>query len=411
MASPLLKKAKLNCSKCSENNCTKEIWKKQIKINMKNSNQIGRCSRGKRAMLLTSFACASIITSALAQPRYAITDLGVLSGTAISLAANLNDRGDVVGSCQSVSGSFNDVGFVWRNGVMTSTGKLPKGNYSDATAINLSGAVVGDGDTGDFRPQSWVTTASGLVNFFPNNGGNTHAIGINNSGAICGYYTKSLSGRTASWRGAIWTVDPKDPRKYRTTDLPAIPGNDATFTSAISWAFNQAGQAAGWAVNDIIGQHAAFWNNDAAHSVVDLGTFPGDWSSIAWGMNDLGQVVGESHPPFGSRPVVWNNDAAHTAIELPLLPGDNYGIASRINNLGQVLGSSAAGELGTWNVGPARLVLWRDGDVFELQTLHDPATGAGWTITTASAINNLGQIVGTGIHNGQTRAFLMTPLP
>jgi hypothetical protein len=74
-------------------------------------------------------------------------------------------------------------------------------------------------------------------------------------------------------------------------------------------------------------------------------------------MNDLGQVAGESHPPFGSRPVVWNNDAAHTAIELPLLPGDNYGMAGRINNLGQVLGSSAASEPGTWNVGPARLVL------------------------------------------------------
>jgi hypothetical protein len=46
-----------------------------------------------------------------------------------------------------------------------------------------------------------------------------------------------------------------------------------------------------------------------------------------------------------------------------------------------------------------------------MQTLLDPATGAGWTNISASAINNLGQIVGTGIHNGQSRAFLMTPLP
>jgi probable HAF family extracellular repeat protein len=28
----------------------------------------------------------------------------------------------------------------------------------------------------------------------------------------------------------------------------------------------------------------------------------------------------------------------------------------------------------------------------------------------ANAINNLGQIAGFGAHNGQTRAFLMTPI-
>ena len=33
-------------------------------------------------------------------------------------------------------------------------------------------------------------------------------------------------------------------------------------------------------------------------------------------MQDLGQVVGESHPPFGSRPVLWNNDAAHSAVRV-----------------------------------------------------------------------------------------------
>jgi uncharacterized membrane protein len=378
---------------------------------MKDINQIGRGSRSERAMLLTSLVCASLITPALAQPRYAVTDLGVLPGTASSGATSLNDRGDIVGSCSPV-GSFNAVGFAWRNGVMISTGKLPKGNYSGATAINLSGVVVGDGDIGDFRPQAWVTTSSGLLELAPNSG-NSHAIGINNNGAIGGDYSKGFSGSMSSWKAAIWTPDPKDPRKYRTTDLPIIVGPDSTFigTGAFLTAFNQSGQAAGYADNEVIGQHACFWNNDATHSIVDLGTFPGDFSSIGWGMNDLGQVAGESHPPFISRPVVWNNDAAHTAIELPLLTGDNYGTAGRINNLGQVLGSSAASVPGTLNVGPARLVLWRDGGVFEMQTLLDPATGAGWTITTFSAINNLGQIVGTGIHNGQSHAFLMTPLP
>ena len=360
------------------------------------------------AVALAGFA---MITSAFAQPRYVVTDLGTLPGMTISMASSLNDRGDVVGAAAPSETGYA-TGFVWRNGIMTSTGKLPKGLYSYANDINAQGVIVGDGDTGDGRPQSWVSSAKGLVNFFPNNGGNTHTVGINDAGTICGYYTKSLSGWVSSWKASIWTVDPKDSRKYRQVDLPVLMGPDPTFkgTAAIPAAFNQTGQVAGYAQNEIIGQHACFWNNDAAHTIVDLGVFPGDWSSLAYGMNDFGQVVGSSHPPFGSRPVVWNNDAAHTPSELPVLPGDNSGAATAINNLGQAIGASYYSTPGTWDATPSRLVVWRDGGVLELQAVLDAAPGAGWTLTSATAINNLGQIVGSGIHNGQTRAFLLTPV-
>lgn len=347
-------------------------------------------------------------TAASAQPVYTVKDLGVLPGSGGSVAVNVNDRGYVAGSALS-GPNFRETGVVWRDGGLFSTGLLPKGNYTSATAVNAKGVAVGDGDTGNFRPQSWVTTPNGLLNFFPNNGGNTHAIGINDAGAICGYYTKSLSGRVGSWRGAIWTPDPKDSRKYRMLDLPILTGIDPTVATALPFSFNQAGQAAGYAMNDVFGQHACFWNNDAVHSIVDLGVFPGDWSSTAAGVNDLGQVVGASHPPFGSRPVMWNNDAAHTPVELPALPGDNSGDATAINTLGQVLGTSYYMTPGTWDGTPARTVVWRDGGVFELQSLLDTATGQGWTITSAGSINNVGQIAGFGFHNGETHAFLLTP--
>jgi hypothetical protein len=42
-------------------------------------------------------------------------------------------------------------------------------------------------------------------------------------------------------------------------------------------------------------------------------------------------------------------------------------------------------------MGPEKLVLWRDGGVLNLQSVLDPVAGAGWTISTASAINNSGQ--------------------
>ena len=37
--------------------------------------------------------------------------------------------------------------------------------------------------------------------------------------------------------------------------------------------------------------------------------------------------------------------------------------------------------------------------------------GDGWTLQTASDINDNGQIVGSAIFGGQTRAFLLNPVP
>lgn len=357
-------------------------------------------------------ALAMCATAVAAQPVYTVTELGVLPGYGSSLATSLNDRGEVVGYCSPASENFNQAAFVWRAGGLTPIGILPGGHYSTAATIGPTGLVAGTGDTGNFRPQGWVTTPAGLVNFFPNNGGNTYAVSVDANGVIGGYYTKSLSGWVSSWKGAVWTPDPRDPRKYRLTNLPILPGGiDPKSSYALPYHFNLAGQAAGTAQTDQIGQHAAFWDNDAAHSIVDLGSLPGDGSSHADGLNDLGQAVGSSHPPFGSRPVLWQNDAGHTAVELPLLPGDNFGSATAINNRGEILGTSAYATPGTWEVGPSRLVIWRDSQVFELQTLLDPLTGAGWTLVAVTALNNQGQIVGLATKAGASRAVLLSELP
>ncbi len=253
------------------------------------------------AAIATAFALGALPAAAL--PTYTITQLAPTSKCG---ASTINNVAGVAGSC-------NGTAVTWQSGVATSLGRLAGGTYSQANYVNSFGVAVGDGDTGNGRPQGWVETSTGLFNFFPNNGGNTHALFIGDNGYIGGYYTKSLSGNTASWRGAIWTVDPKDPRKYRETDLPVLPGGINTkLTSSVPMAFNQLGQAAGYGSTDQTPQHGMFWKNDAAHTIVDLGVFPGDWTSLAWGMNDLGQVVGESHPGPGSRPVMWNSDAAHT---------------------------------------------------------------------------------------------------
>ncbi len=45
----------------------------------------------------------------------------------------------------------------------------------------------------------------------------------------------------------------------------------------------------------------------------------------------------------------------------------------------------------------------------DLNTLIGPASG--WILNSANAINDLGQITGTGTFDGVNRAFLLTPVP
>lgn len=358
--------------------------------------------------LAAAIALGALCAGAQAQARYALQDLGVLPGYSSCAATALNDVGEAVGVCSTVNDPYDQMAFVWRDGRLGAVGKLRDGVYSGATGINAQGSITGIGDTGNFRPQAWVTSSRGLVNFYSNNGGNTQTLFIGDDGWIGGYYTRSLSGSLSSWRGAIWVPDPKDPRKSRTINLSVLPGGiDPAGSTSLPMSFNQRSQAAGYAMNDEIGQRAVFWNADAARSIVDLGVVGGDLSSIANGLNDAGTVVGSSHPAFGSRAVVWGHDAAHTATVLPQLPGDNWGRAIGINNLGVVIGTSYYGVPGTWDRTPDRAVVWRDGAVIDLLGAID---GAGPSQLVVSDINEAGQIAGSALIGGSWRPVVLTPM-
>ncbi|MFL6530343.1 MAG: hypothetical protein ACJ8KX_07720 [Chthoniobacterales bacterium] len=358
--------------------------------------------RLRRSAIAAAVAVAAL-PAAFAQPSYFVTELPVPAGYDTSAVYQINDQGFIAGDSQRGS---DRVATVWKGGKAQVLGKLDKGTYSTANAINSSGVVAGEGDDGDGRPLGWVTSSGKLVNFFSNNGGNTRPLSINDAGVIGGYYIKGFS---SVWRGGLWKVDAKDARKSTLTTLPILSGADPLTTNAVPFAFNKSLEAAGYVSNSAIGQHATFWQNDAAHTVVDLGVYGADWSSLANSLNDLGQVVGSSHPPFGSRPILWQNDATHTAVELPLLPGDNYGDALLINSSGTIIGSSAVSEPGTWNVGPSRLVLWSGGAAYELQSLLAPSS-ADWTINNVMSINNLGQMTGFATRNGVMKPVILNPL-
>jgi probable HAF family extracellular repeat protein len=333
-----------------------------------------------------------------ASSAYTITDLGTLGGTE-SYAYDLNLAGTVVGWSSTITGTGHAV--VWYttlisgNAVVTGTVDLGAGgNPSTAYGVSGNGRVVGAAVSRAFEWSAGVLTDLGTLP----GGGSSTAADVNLAGIVVG---SSVTTDTApyapgnhafKWQGGTMT------------DLGTLPDGMYSGASAINDNNTIVGSA-----NTHVGSswptHAVRWQVGAPE---DLGVLPGQSPthtfSSASDINSLGQIVGDSwSDPSGlyASPFYWS-----LGTMTDLLTGQNrltfpYGNASGINNKGQVVG--VAGST-SWRTP----VMWHNGAMSLLQDLIP--TGTGWLLKYASAINDSGQIVGYGTLNGQTHAFIMTPV-
>jgi probable HAF family extracellular repeat protein len=121
--------------------------------------------------------------------------------------------------------------------------------------------------------------------------------------------------------------------------------------------------------------------------VDDLGALAGDTSSVAFGINRQGDIVGWSNGPNGHRAFLYTD--AGGMVALPGLSDRPHAIARRINDVGDIVGTADAG--GT-DVGHA--VRWRGGMIRDLGTLAGGAFSEGW------GINIYGHVVGQSYTQG-----------
>jgi probable HAF family extracellular repeat protein len=186
------------------------------------------------------------------------------------------------------------------------------------------------------------------------------------------------------------------------TNLGALPSTgDYSYASGI----NNAGQVVGFSSAATGG--GFIWQNGV---MTNLGSLSGGgYSSSAFDINNAGQVVGYSYTASGTaRAFLWQNGVM---TDLGGAPPVGEGVYARgINNAGQAVGQGISYDEVN-DVSIQRALLWQNGSMTDLSTAVGVA-GTGWSLAEATAINDLGQIVGYGTNaQGESHAFMLTPVP
>jgi len=344
-------------------------------------------------------------------PRYTVTDLGTLGGTFGSANA-VNNGGSVVGFA-NLPGDTEGHAFLWSKGIKSNLGTLG-GPNSSAAFLNERGEITGSAETSTPDPlgEDFCGFGTNLVCLpflwedgsmvpLPTLGGNNGAAsGINNRGQIVGVAENTTPDPTCPSPPVppFFSVLESKPVVWEKgeiqQELPTIGGDPDGFANAI----NDRGQAVGQTGDCTSVFHAVLWNKGTP---TDLGTLNG-LLLAPLNINNKGQIAGFASSADGTvfRAFFWQNGAA---TDLGTLAPDVFSLALGINNKGQIVGDSCDQFF------DCRAFLWQEGTMRELNTLvHNPNAPF---LENANSINSRGQIVGKTTVQGTplADAYLATP--
>lgn len=331
---------------------------------------------GKAVVSCVLLMGASMIApTAWAAMPYSLTDLGTLGGGE-SGAYDINNAGQVVGYATTSSGVSH--AFLYSGKAMIDLGTLG-GATSNSGYINDRGQIMG-----------WSKASDGYTVPFLYDNGVMHdrrdlqmPAGINNFGQIAG---------TTAY-AAQYNLDAYLMSFENIVYLGTLGG-----TSSVAYGINDSGQVTGYSTTISEKAHAFRYSNGI---MSDLGTLGGP-TSQASGINANGKVVGSAALSNGYSHAFI--DDGSSMVDLGAFEV-GYSGASGINNLDQVVGDATVNN--GWD---DHGFLYTDGHMYDLNALI--AAPDGWTIDSACAINDSGQIAAVGIKYGMSpHAILLTPVP
>lgn len=349
------------------------------------------------AMILPSrfvfkLAVLSIVTGAIflslsPQPRastvmYSMHDLGSLGCCVFdqvweSDALGINSSGAVVGRTTSPDGT-RIIPFIHEDGTMAAL----SADWGDATSINDAGQV-----TGTVHPAGTAGMA------FLSGGGVLTLLG-----ALPGYSNMPYSvGHAINSAGAIVGESNAKAMIYANGEMSGFK----THNTRIAYGVNDAGDVVGMMSTVRLTPQGTRAFLKSGNTVIDLGTLDEESNfSLAYAINERRQIVGYSLKAGHMRAFLYENGIM---TDLGTLAG-GYSYAVDINRHGHVLGIS---DLSAF--------LYRDGAMIDLnQSFEKDASGILPKIQTVTALNDNGEIVGSGYfmtNDGlKWRAFIMRPI-
>lgn len=371
------------------------------------------------ATTITLFSALTISVQLVAQeqnqqpPRYTVTDLGTLGGTFGSASA-VNNRGSVVGFA-TLPGDMEGHAFLWSKGKKSDLGTLG-GPNSSANSLNERDEITGNAETSTPDPfgEDFCLNGTHLLCLaflwrdgsmapLPTLGGNNgSASRINSRGQVVGVAENTTPDPTCPSPPVppFFSVLESKPVVWEKgeiqQELPTIGGDPDGFASAI----NDKGQVIGLTGNCTSVFHAVLWNKGIP---TDLGTLEGLLLTPT-DINNEGQIVGFAASPDGTvfRAFFWQNGVA---TDLGTLAPDVFGLAFGINDKGQIVGDSCDQFF------DCRAFLWQDGTMTELNTLVRSSNAP--FLENGNSINSRGQIAGKTTVQGTplADAYLATPSP
>jgi len=342
---------------------------------------------------------SGVDTPAITPPDYVFTDIGALAG-GTSSAIGISSTGHVTGFA-TFSGLQQAITYF--SGTLTNLGALGNASVNSlGNGINAAGTVVGDSEYTAPGGSSIVAvvnsgkgdTAIGLMGVVQATSGNIYptssSMAINNSGAVVGYA--------------------QVPELKNSTVLDTLPfvyvGGKTTYLTGMigltseALAINNLGEIVGYSSTSY--KHAFLYTKGG---VTQLGGLPNSNFSVASGINDAGEITGESgNSNTTARDIFSYKNGVMT--DLGTL-GGQVAQAAGINNNGDIVGESNLNFSDNFtNLVP---FIYTNGAMTPLANFN--ISGAsGYTLETANAINDAGQIVGQAVApDGFPHAYLLTP--
>jgi probable HAF family extracellular repeat protein len=288
---------------------------------------------------------------------------------------------------------------IWRNSTLESIGAYPGGTVTYAHAINSSGKVVGIASGNNLPTALGFLWQDGqwtdLSTFTPSqvgqkiSGASTPRV-INDAGVIAGDAGWYLEVCKGYWGYAtVWSNGVV--RKLGLISQPPTPCDiDA---SSLAYGINQLGHVVGVSYSARSDFEAFVWREGEMQG---LGFLEGGKFSEAFGIGDNGWVVGKSttaaNPSGRFHAALWKDGQA-----IDLHPSNAISSEARaVNSSGQVLINASGGGV----------FVWQEGKFYPIQDLVPPNSFYASDLTLLD-INDRGQIL--GVLNSQGVLLLLTP--